>query len=64
MMCVTPARATDTFFRDLQNSRMLKQRSTKSSGGGGMFARRAPGACPARYLCIKYLISSPHFILT
>ena len=24
---------------------------------GGMFARRAPGACPARYLCIKYLIS-------
>ena len=31
---------------------------------GGMFARRAPGACPARYLCIKYLISSPKFILT
>ena len=23
-----------------------------------------PGACPARYLCIKYLISSPRFILT
>ena len=22
-----------------------------------------PGACPARYLCIKYLISSPRFIL-
>ena len=31
---------------------------------GGMFARHAPGACPARYLCIKYLISSPKFILT
>ena len=31
---------------------------------GGMFARRAPGACPARYLCIWYLISSPKFILT
>ena len=31
---------------------------------GGMFARRAPGACPARYHCIKYLISSPKFILT
>ena len=29
---------------------------------GGMFARRAPGACPARYLCIKYPISSPKFI--
>ena len=23
-----------------------------------------PGACPARYFCIKYLISSPRFILT
>ena len=23
-----------------------------------------PGACPARYLCIKYLVSSPKFILT
>ena len=23
-----------------------------------------PGACPARYLCIKYLISGPKFILT
>ena len=33
-------------------------------GRGGMFARRAPSACPARYLCIKYLISSPKFILT
>ena len=33
-------------------------------GIGGMFARRAPGTCPARYLCIKYLISSPKFILT
>ena len=31
---------------------------------GGMFARCAPGACPARYLCIKYLIYSPKFILT
>ena len=31
---------------------------------GGMFARHVPGACPARYLCIKYLISSPKFILT
>ena len=25
---------------------------------------RAPGACPTRYLCIKYLISSPKYILT
>ena len=32
-------------------------------GPGRMFARRAPGACPARYLCIKYLISSPRSIL-
>ena len=31
---------------------------------GGMFAWRAPGACPARYLCIQYPISSPKFILT
>ena len=31
---------------------------------GGMFARCTPSACPARYLCIKYLISSPKFILT
>ena len=31
---------------------------------GGMFARRAPSACPARYLCIKYPISSPKLILT
>ena len=31
---------------------------------GGMFAPRAPGACPVRYLCIKFLISSPKFILT
>ena len=31
---------------------------------GEMFARRMPGACPARYLCINYLISSPKFILT
>ena len=31
---------------------------------GGMFARRAPGTCPARYLCIKNLICSPKFILT
>ena len=23
-----------------------------------------PGACPAHYLCIKYLISSPKLILT
>ena len=30
----------------------------------GMFARRAPGACPVRNLCLKYLISSPKFILT
>ena len=30
----------------------------------GMYARRAPGACPAHYLCIKYPISSPKFILT
>ena len=29
---------------------------------GGMFARRAPGTCPPRHLCIKYLIS--RFILT
>ena len=25
---------------------------------------RLPGACPARHLCIKYLISSPKSILT
>ena len=31
---------------------------------GGMFVRHTPGACPVRYLCIKYLISSPKFILT
>ena len=31
---------------------------------GGMFARRVPGACPERYHCIKYLISSPKSILT
>ena len=23
-----------------------------------------PSTCPARYLCIKYLMSSPRFILT
>ena len=32
--------------------------------GTGTFARRAPGACPARHLCIKYPGSSPKFILT
>ena len=31
---------------------------------GGMFARRAPGACPVRYLCIKYPISNPKFMPT
>ena len=31
---------------------------------GGMFTRRAPSACPARYLCVKYLISSPKAIPT
>ena len=31
---------------------------------GGMFARCTPSACPAHYLCIKHLISSPKFILT
>ena len=31
---------------------------------GGMFTRRALGACPARYLCITYLISSPKFVFT
>ena len=31
---------------------------------GGMFARGAPGAYPAPYLCIMYPISSPKFILT
>ena len=31
---------------------------------GGMFAQRAPGACPAHCLCIKYLISAPKCILT
>ena len=30
----------------------------------GMFVRCVPGACPAHYLCVKYLISSPKFILT
>ena len=28
------------------------------------FARRAPGACLARYLCMKYPISSPKSIPT
>ena len=31
---------------------------------GGLFARRAPGACPAHYLCIKSPGSSPKSILT
>ena len=31
---------------------------------GRMFARHTLGACPACYLCIKYRISSPKFILT
>ena len=31
---------------------------------GGMLARRAPCACLARHLCIKFPISSPKFILT
>ena len=31
---------------------------------GGTFARRVPGACPARHLCIKHPISSPKFVLT
>ena len=39
--------------------------STNDTGdGGGMFAWHVPGACLARYLCIKYLIYSPKFILT
>ena len=42
----------------------IRGNTNTNRSGGGMFAWRAPGACPARYLCIKYLISSPRFILT
>ena len=42
----------------------LVQRAGALGGGGGGVAQRAPGACPARYLCIKYPGSSPKFILT
>ena len=38
--------------------------TTTATATGGMVARRAPGACPARYLCTKDPISSPKFILT
>ena len=31
---------------------------------GGAPRERLPGPCPARYLCIKYPISSPKFIPT
>ena len=31
---------------------------------GMMYGERLPGVHPARYLCIKYLISSPKFVLT
>ena len=34
--------------------------SLKANGQG----KCLPSACLARYLCMKYLISSPHFILT
>ena len=47
-----------------QSSEEGMLRCLKGSTIGGMFAQRAPGACPAHYLCIRYPISSPKFIPT
>ena len=51
---------------ECQNPRQLDRQTRQSmlNANGGMFAQRAPGACPVCYLCIKYLISSPKFIPT
>ena len=62
---VCASRIGQITIRPLHHMRHTWQHNTIAKiGPASSMGECLPGACPARYLCIKYLISSPRFILT